>query len=148
MNLVTHDPWRMMRQLQREMSNVFDRRIPGTDESLPVASCDWTPAVDIKEEDNRYVISADIPGVDPKDIDVHMENGVLSISGERKAEHEEEKEGYKRIERSYGSFLRRFSLPDTADADSISAKSKNGSLEIIVNKREPETQSRRITVDH
>lgn len=148
MHLVTHDPWHMMRQLQREMSNVFDRRISETDESLPVASCDWAPAVDIKEEDNRFVIMADIPGVDPKDIEVKMENGMLSISGERRAEHEEEKEGYKRIERSYGSFLRRFTLPDTADADSISAKSKNGTLEVIVNKREPSSQTRRITVEH
>lgn len=148
MHLVTRDPWRMMRDLQREMSTVFDRRIADTDESLPVASCDWAPAVDIKEEDNRFVIQADIPGVDPKDIEVQMEKGVLSISGERKAEHEEEKEGYKRIERSYGSFLRRFTLPETADADSITAKSKNGTLEVIVSKREPETKSRRITVEH
>lgn len=148
MHLVTHDPWRMMRELQREMSTVFDRRTSDTDESLPVATCDWSPAVDIKEEDNRFVIQADIPGVDPKDIEVQMEKGVLSISGERRAEHEEEKEGFKRIERSYGSFLRRFTLPDTADADSITAKSKNGTLEVIVNKREPETHSRRITIEH
>lgn len=148
MHLVTHDPWRMMRELQREMSTVFDRRLTDTDDSLPVASCDWAPAVDIKEEDNRFLIKADIPGVDPKDIEVKMENGVLSISGERSAEHEDEKEGYKRIERSYGSFLRRFTLPDTADADSITAKSKNGTLEVIVNKREPESQTRRITIEH
>ena len=148
MNLVTHDPWRMMRQLQREMSNAFDRRISETDESTPVASYDWAPAVDIKEEDNRFVIQADIPGVDPKDIEVKMENGVLSITGERNAEHEEEKEGYKRIERSYGRFMRRFTLPDTADADTITAKSKNGTLEVIVNKIEPSNHTRRITVEH
>jgi HSP20 family protein len=138
----------MMRQLQQEMSNVFDRRVADTEESLPVASCDWAPAVDIKEEDNRFLIQADIPGVDPNDIEVKMENGVLSISGERRAEHEEEKEGFKRIERSYGSFMRRFTLPDTADADSISAKSKNGTLEVIVNKREPSNQTRRIAIEH
>jgi len=138
----------MMRDLQREMSTMFDRRIADTDESLPVATCDWSPAVDIKEENDRYLINADIPGVDPKDIEVKMENGVLSISGERRAEHEEEKEGYKRIERSYGNFLRRFSLPDTADADSIVAKSKNGTLEVTIMKREPSTQTRRITIEH
>jgi len=148
MQLVRHDPWRMMRDLQREMSTMFDRRIADTDESLPVATCDWSPAVDIKEENDRYLINADIPGVDPKDIEVKMENGVLSISGERRAEHEEEKEGYKRIERSYGNFLRRFSLPDTADADSIVAKSKNGTLEVTIMKREPSTQTRRITIEH
>jgi HSP20 family protein len=147
MQIVRHDPWSMMRQLQREMSTVFDRRLADNDESLPVATSDWTPSVDIKEEDNRFVIMADIPGVEPEDIEVKMENGVLSISGERKAEHEEKKEGYKRIERSYGSFLRRFSLPDSADPEDIKAKSKNGSLEVVVNKRKPENQSRRITIE-
>lgn len=147
MQLVRHDPWRMMRDLQREMSTMFDRRID-TDESLPVINSDWQPMVDIKEENDRYLIKADIPGVDPKDIEVKMENGVLSISGERRAEHEDEKEGYKRIERSYGSFMRRFSLPDSADADGISAKSKHGTLEVTIMKREPSSQTRRITVEH
>lgn len=147
MYLVKHDPWRMMRDMQREMSTLFDRRVADSDESMPVAAFDWSPAVDIKEDDKCFTILADIPGVDPKDIEVKMENGVLSISGERRAEHEEEKEGYKRIERSYGSFQRRFTLPDSADPDSIKAKSKNGSLEVIVNKREPASHSRRITIE-
>ena len=147
MNIVRHDPWHVMQQLQREMSSLFDRRLHDTDENLPVATSDWNPAVDIKEEDKRFLIQADIPGVDPNDIEVKMENGVLSISGERRAEHEEEKEGYKRIERSYGSFLRRFSLPDSADPDSIKAKSKNGTLEVVVDKREANAQSRRIEIE-
>jgi HSP20 family protein len=136
-----------MRQLQREMSTVFDRRLADNDESLPVATSDWTPAVDIKEEDDHFQIMADIPGVAPEDIEVKMDKGILSISGERKAEHEEKKEGYKRIERTYGSFLRRFSLPDSADPENIKAKSKNGSLEVIVGKRKTENQSRRITIE-
>ncbi len=147
MNLVRYDPWHRMQQLQREMSTMFDRRLSDRDESLPVATSDWAPAVDIKEEEKRFLIKADIPGVEPEDIEVHMENGVLTISGEKHAEHEEEKEGYKRIERSYGSFMRRFSLPDTADPDSIKAKSKNGALEIVVAKREAPAVSRRITVE-
>lgn len=148
MNLVSYDPWNRMQQLQREMSTMFDRRLSDKDESLPVATSDWAPAVDIKEEEKRFVIRADIPGVDPEDIEVEMENGVLSISGEKHAEHEEEREGYKRIERSYGSFMRRFSLPDTADPDSIKAKSKNGALEVIVTKRkEVPSRSHRITVE-
>ncbi len=125
MNLVSYDPWNRMQQFQREMSTMFDRRLSDKDESLPVATSDWAPAVDIKEEEKQFLISADIPGVEPEDIQVEMKNGVLTISGEKHAEHEEEKEGYKRIERSYGSFLRRFSLPDTADPDSIKAKSKS-----------------------
>ena len=147
MQIVRHDPWSVMRQLQREMSTVFDRRLADNDESLPVAASDWTPAVDIKEEDDHFQIMADIPGVAPEDIEVKMEKGILSISGERKAEHEEKKEGYKRIERTYGSFLRRFSLPDSADPENITAKSKNGSLEVIVGKRKTENQSRRITIE-
>ena len=147
MNIVHYDPWHTMQKLQREMSTLFDRRLSDDNENLPVTASDWSPAVDIKEEDNRFLIQADIPGVDPKDIEVQMDNGVLSISGQRKAEHEEEKEGYKRIERSYGSFVRRFSLPETADPDNIKAKSKNGSLEVVVAKRAAPTHSRRITVE-
>ena len=89
---------------------------------------------------------ADIPGVDPEDIEVNMENGILSIKGERKSEHTEEKEGYKRIERAYGSFHRRFTLPESADPESIKAKSKHGSLEIVIPKREA-VQPRRISVE-
>ena len=147
MNLISYDPWNRMQQLQREMSTMFDRRLSDKDESLPVAASDWAPAVDIKEEDKRFVIKADIPGVDPEDIEVEMENGVLSISGNRHAEHEEEKEGYKRIERSYGSFVRRFSLPESADPESVKAKCKNGALEITVVKRETPAISRRIAVE-
>ena len=148
MSVVRYDPWQAMQQLQREMGSLFNRPFSSEDESLPVVASDWTPAVDIKEEDKQFLIQADIPGVDPADIDVHMENGVLTISGERKAEHKEEKEGYKRIERSYGSFMRRFSLPETADPDNIKAKSKNGSLEVVVAKREAPTHSRRIPVEN
>ena len=147
MNIVRYDPWHTMQQLQREMSSLFDRRFTDDDASLPVASSDWAPAVDIKEEDKRFLIQADIPGVDPDDIEVLMENGVLSISGKRQAEHEEEKEGYKRIERSFGSFVRRFTLPESANPESIKAKSKNGSLEIVVEKSETPTLSRRISVE-
>jgi HSP20 family protein len=129
------------------MSTLFNRRLTDDEENFPVATNDWAPAVDIKEEDKRFLILADIPGVNPEDIEVEMENGVLSISGQRHAEHEEEKEGYKRIERSYGSFVRRFSLPDTADPESIKAKSKNGALEIVVAKREAPIHSHRITVE-
>jgi len=147
MNMVRYDPWHTMQKLQRDMSTLFDRRLPDDEENFPVTTSDWAPAVDIKEEDKRFLIQADIPGVDPEDIDVEMENGVLSISGQRHAEHEEEKEGYKRIERSYGSFVRRFSLPETADPDSIKAKCKNGALEVVVTKREAPIHSRRINVE-
>jgi HSP20 family protein len=105
----------------------------------------WRPAVDIREEENRFVILADLPGVDPKDIDITMEQGVLSIKGERVSDKEESHEGYKRVERVRGTFYRRFSLPDSADAERIEAKGKDGVLEIVLPKLEKE-QARRISV--
>ena len=148
MTLVRYEPWNALQQLQREMNSLFDNRLPTAEgENGNVATSDWAPAVDIKEEDDRFLVLADIPGVDPDDIEVSMENGILSIKGERKSEHTEEKEGYKRIERSYGSFHRRFTLPESANPEGISAKSKHGSLEVVIPKREAE-QPRRISVEH
>jgi HSP20 family protein len=133
----------MLDQLRKEMERAFERT---GNESGSVVTSDWTPAVDIRESDNAFVIVADIPGVDPKDIDVHMENGMLTIKGERETEKKEEKEGYKRVERQYGSFYRRFSLPDTADAEKIAAKCKNGVVEITIPKKEA-VQPRKISVE-
>ncbi|MHA1569390.1 MAG: Hsp20/alpha crystallin family protein [Alphaproteobacteria bacterium] len=144
MALVRYEPWNVLNQLRREMDRVFESSENA--EGSNIATADWTPAVDIKETDTAFVITADIPGVDPKDIEVNMENGVLTIRGERKEEKEEEREGYKRIERVRGTFYRRFSLPDTADADKISAKSKNGVLEITIPKQE-KVQPRKIAVE-
>jgi HSP20 family protein len=110
-----------------------------------IVTSHWRPAVDIREEENRFVILADLPGVDPKDIDITMEQGVLSIKGERVSDKEESHEGYKRVERVRGTFYRRFSLPDSADAERIEAKGKDGVLEIVLPKLEKE-QARRISV--
>jgi len=143
MALVRYEPWSMLDQLRKEMDRAFERS--GGDAGSSVVTSDWTPAVDIKESEHAFTIIADIPGVDPKDIEVHMENGMLTIKGERESEKKEEKEGYKRVERSYGSFYRRFSMPDTADADKIAAKSKNGVLEITIPKHE-KLQPRKISV--
>ncbi len=145
MTLVRYEPWGMLSQLRRDMDRMFENQAEG-EESSTIATSAWVPAVDIKETEDGFEIHADIPGVDPKDIDVHMENGVLTIKGERESEKKEEKEGYKRVEREWGSFYRRFSLPDTANADKISAKSKNGVLEITIPKQE-KAQSRKISVD-
>lgn len=142
MSLVRYEPWSLLNQLSKEL----DRSFRGSENS-DIATSDWTPAVDIKETEDAFVIVADIPGVDPKNIEVHMENGVLSIKGERESEKKEEKEGYKRVERSYGSFYRRFSMPESADAAKINAKSKNGVLEITIPKHEKE-QPRKIEVQH
>jgi HSP20 family protein len=98
------------------------------------------------EEADRFVLHADLPGVNPKDIDITMENGVLSLKGQRVYDDKEETDKYRRVERVRGTFLRRFSLPDAVDAEGISAKSHNGVLEVIVPKSQ-QAQPRRITVE-
>lgn len=106
----------------------------------------WVPAVDVFEEKDRFVVRADVPGVNPKDIEVNMEKGVLSISGERSSEDRSNVDGVSRYERAAGRFLRRFTLPETADADAIKARSANGILEISIPKQAA-VQPRRITVE-
>jgi len=143
MTLMKYEPWNLLEQMRREMDRAMDTR---TAEGSSVATSDWVPAVDIKEEEDSFAIVADIPGVDPKNIEVHMENGMLTIKGEKESEKKEEREGYKRVERSYGSFYRRFSLPDTADAEEITANSNNGVLEVRIGKQE-KVQPRKISVN-
>jgi len=146
MAMTRYQPWDMLDQLRREMGHMYDPR-QGTDNSSSVATSDWAPAVDIKETKDAFVIMADVPGVDPKDIEVHMEDSVLSIRGKKESEKKEEAEGYKRVERSRGSFYRRFSLPDTANADKISASSQHGVLEITIPKQ-VKAHPRKISVQH
>lgn len=148
MNVVRYEPWGLLRRFQDDVNKLFGEYPTGSGgegDRSSIATSSWAPAVDIKEEDNRFVLKADIPGVEPKDIEVTMADGVLTIKGERKHESEEEANGYKRVERSYGTFYRRFSLPDTADAESISAKGKDGVLEVVIPKHD-KVQPRRITV--
>ena len=140
MAITRYEPWGLLSQLQRELERAHDSSGEGS-----IATAEWAPAVDIKEESDKFVLHADIPGVQPDAIDVSMEDGVLTIKGEKKTEAKTEKENYKRIERTYGSFYRRFSLPDTANPDGISAKSKNGVLEITIPKREA-VQPKKINV--
>jgi HSP20 family protein len=149
MALVRYEPWNLLDRLQKEFNrqdliDPYAGRDVG-DDSSDVVTSRWRPAVDIKEEEDRFVIYADLPGVDPKDIEITMEQGVLTLKGERSEETKEEHEGYKRVERVSGSFYRRFSLPDTADAERIEAKGKNGVLEITLPKHE-KLQPRKITV--
>ncbi len=149
MSLVRYEPWSLLNQLHGEVDRMFNTRPRrnGKDNNPLQDASDWAPAVDIREEDSRYVIHADVPGVDPKDIEINLEDGVLSIKGERHSEVTDEREGYKRVERVRGSFFRRFSVPDTADADAVTAKSKDGVLEIVIPKQE-KLQPKRIRVEH
>jgi HSP20 family protein len=105
------------------------------------------PSVDISENDTAFTLLADIPGVDPNNIDISMEKGVLTIKGERKSINAEESENFRRVERQSGQFYRRFTLPDSADADKIEAKSEHGVLTITIPKQEVAI-SRRIEVKH
>ena len=143
MNIRRYEPWSILDLMQREMSPFSGRRQALNEENSTVA--DWVPAVDIVEEKDRFVLKADVPGVDPTEIEVSMDAGVLSVSGERHTETSDESDGLKRVERISGKFYRRFSLPETADAEGIAAKSSNGILEVTIPKQ-PEIQARRITV--
>jgi len=144
MNIRRYEPRSVFDLLQRELSPYGARRTALTDDNNTVA--DWVPAVDIVEEKDRFVLKADVPGVDPAEIEVSMDGGVLSVSGERHSETSDESDGLKRVERINGKFYRRFSLPETANADGIAAKSSNGILEVTIPKQ-PEVQARRITVE-
>ena len=141
MAITRYEPWGLLNQLHRELERVNE----GDGGNGSIATAEWAPAVDIKELPDKCVLLADIPGVIPEDIEVSMEDGVLTVKGEKETEAKTEQEGYKRVERSFGSFYRRFSLPDTADAEAISAKSNNGVLEIVIPKREA-VMPKKITV--
>lgn len=100
------------------------------------ASRPWTPAVDIFETENDLVLKADIPDVDPKNVGIQLENGTLTLKGERKFEQQQNGKGFHRIERSYGTFVRAFGLPDTVEAEKVKADYKNGVLTITLPKKE------------
>ena len=149
MNHLRHSGWKNNHHqtpLQDELQQVFERFFGDSDtDSSSVVTSQWVPRVDIKEEAERFVILADLPGVDPAQIEVNMDKGVLSIKGERKAELATENERYSRVERAHGVFYRRFALPESANPDGIAATGKNGVLEISIPKR-PEASPRRINV--
>ncbi len=148
MTVVRYEPWNLYNQLQDEINKVFQSRLGpvSEDDNSSVVTSHWSPAVDIKEEADRFLLLADVPGVEPKDIEITMEHGVLTIRGERATENEEERQAFKRVERARGTFYRRFSLPDTADPERISAKGRNGVLEITIPKHE-KLQPRKISVE-
>ena len=148
MSIIRRDPLSLFDYMQHEFNRQHGRsELSRTEDNGNVVTSDWSPSVDIKEEDNLYLITADIPGVKPDDIDIHMEDGILTIKGERESNKEEEKDNYRRIERSHGVFYRRFTMPDNADAERISAKSEHGVLQVSIPKKEA-AQARKISVKH
>jgi HSP20 family protein len=127
---------RMQKELNQFLGNGHDFFPALFEDNQSLLGSEWSPRIDIKEEDSNYVVTADIPGVEPKDIQVTMDNGVLNIRGERKSEKEEKKKNYHRKECFTGSFERSFRMPESADSDRISAKGKNGVLTVLIGKKE------------
>jgi HSP20 family protein len=123
-------PFRDLATLQDEVNRLFEDRAYPTSESVG-----WTPACDIYEDEEGVTLRFDLAGVEPKDVDVRFENGVLTVRGERRLDREDKRENYHRIERSYGTFTRSFSLPGTLDAERIRAEAKNGVLGITLPKK-------------
>jgi HSP20 family protein len=140
-------PWAVGNGFNRNLQQVFDRFLNSDDaDQSNVVTSQWAPRVDIREEDKRFVIVADIPGVDPAAIEINMDKGILAIRGERSSSFTEDNGKFTRVERMHGTFHRRFALPDSADADNISATGKNGVLEVVIPKK-PESTPRRIAIN-
>jgi HSP20 family protein len=145
MTLIRYEPWTLMNRLSRELDQAFGEAF-----GAPAAASDrtvaWVPAVDVHEEGNRFVVRADVPGVEPKDIEVTADNGILTVRGERRFEKRANVEGFERLERVEGTFLRRFTLPDSVETDKILARFSNGVLEITIPKS-PQLEPKRIAVE-
>ena len=143
MNGTRYEPWFLVNRLSQDIDRLLNPS-PFGDEQ-PQSVVQWVPAVDIREQDKQFVIHADLPGVDSKHIDVTLEKGVLTIRGRRDLEERDEKRGFRRSERISGDFYRRFSLPDTADSLSVTARFANGVLEVTIPKQ-AQVVPRRISV--
>jgi HSP20 family protein len=133
MALVRYSPLREMMQWQNEMNRLFNAVPQTTQEELLTSA--WAPQVDIYEDAEGIKLHADLPGVDQKDLDLQVDNGMLTMRGERKLKNEENKENYHRIERYHGAFPRSFMLPDYADTEKVEARFKDGVLEVTIPKR-------------
>ena len=151
MNMSRFEPWNLANLMHHDVSRLAARRHGvSTVANGEKEATNWHPPVDIVEEDARFLLRADVPGVKAEDIEIDMEKGVLSISGNRATDpyvngQGEDGQSVHRKERTSGRFVRRFSLPDTTDADDISASCANGILEIVIPKQ-PAVQARKITV--
>jgi HSP20 family protein len=144
MNLVTYDPFREMRSLQDEVNRLFSSSVNrgGSNDIMRGA---WSPSVDILENKDSIVLEAELPGMSPEDVNISIENNILTIQGERSFENKQNKENYHRVERSYGSFTRSFTLPPTVSSEGVNAEFENGVLRLTLAKRE-EAKPRRIEI--
>lgn len=137
------EPFRGISTLQEQVNRLFENSFPGRQEG---SLASWAPAVDVHETENELVVTADIPGMNEKDLDVRVENNMLTISGERTTESNVKEDNYLRVERSYGSFSRSFSLPNTINPEAVAAEYKNGVLTVKLPKR-AEAKPRQVKVN-
>ena len=143
MAIVRYEPLNLFDQFNREINRMFSG---GPVQANTAQERNWVPAVDIREEENRYLLSADIPGVDRGNIEVTLEDGVLTLKGERSREAEASDRQYRRKERVHGAFMRQFTLPETADTQNISATIKDGVLDVVIPKY-AKPQPTRVTIN-
>lgn len=146
MSLARWDPFRELQSLENQMNRLFRRGF--SENSRPeeaLAMSQFAPPVDVYEDDSKLSIKMDIPGIDAKDLSIRTDGNLLTVSGERKFEDEENKDNYRRVEREYGSFSRSFTLPASADTDKITADFENGTLRIDIAKR-PDSRSKQIKI--
>lgn len=135
MNLIKWDPFRELEDVSTRLNRIFGRPLARMDpNSEMLAMVDWTPSADISETDTAYLIKAEIPGVKKEDVKVTLQDGILTIQGERKSEKEEKDKKFHRVECSYGSFMRSFRVPDDADESGVKAEFKDGILNVTLNK--------------
>jgi HSP20 family protein len=139
MTILRYEPWSLVNRLHRHLDEGFSADAGDSDGAW------WIPQVDVHEEPERFAVLVDVPGVEPKDIEITAEKGVLTIRGERHSRTKEESSAYRRLERRSGKFLRRFTLPDSANLDAINAKHTQGVLEVTIPKQ-AKLQPRRIEV--
>src|ERR1044072_4751708 len=146
MAIVRWEPLRELASIQNEMNRlfvtVFDAPAPGGNGGTLRR---WMPAMDLVETEDHFVLKADLPGLTEGDVNVEVEDNVLTVSGERKAEHEDKREGYVRVERSYGTFRRSLTLPEGIDPEAVQASFENGVLEVRIPKPE-ERKPRKVSI--
>jgi HSP20 family protein len=132
----TWDPFRDLENFEQRLASVFGRGATKPNGEEAISTADWAPVVDITEDDKEFVVKAELPGLKKEEVKVTVEDGVMTISGERKMEKEEKTKKYHRVERAYGKFERTFTLPDKADGTKVNAEFKDGVLQVHLPKTE------------
>lgn len=145
MAIIRWDPFRDMMTLRERMNRLFDETYGSKEEETDIKTGVWSPAVDIHESDKNLVLTAELPGIKEEDVEVNIDGNTLSISGKREFEEEAKKDDYHRIERSYGSFFRSFTLPSYIDQDKVKAEYDNGLLKVTMPKK-PELKPKKVKV--